>query len=149
MENLKCKNKRLNLINIEFQDRFYWKTQNQNAVQFDADVPEYMHILRHTSRSAIGLPAGSATKCFHNTDKILTLHNHYALECTIPCFYYDVSEGDAMLNHYRKDCKKSEGCKLIDSYVRDDRVDIFKNKLITRSLSALLQLGFVKEKARK
>lgn len=131
--------------NIYFLDRFYTSKQKGQAAEFDLEVPEYMHMLRHTSRAKEYTEWGFANKCFHRSDLVLTLHNHFAVEClTGYCHAYDVSEKDAQLNHYRKEC--SSKCKVAEQFVEDATIDKYKTKLIKRSLSTMLQLGLVRPK---
>lgn len=137
------------LRNSYFLDRFYTRKQKPIPAEFDQTVPEYLHMLRHTSRAKEYTKVGYATKCFHRTDAVLTLHNHFALDClTGYCHTYDISEKDAQLNHYRKECSPSGSntCKVADSFLEDSTINNYKTKLIKRSLSTLLELGLVRPK---
>lgn len=135
------------LRNTYFLDRFYTPRQKPSPAEFDTELPTFLHMLRHTSRAKEYTELGLAIKCFHRSDAVLTLHNHYALDCiTGYCNTYDISEEDAQLNHYRKDCSPagSNSCKIAEEFVEDKRIENYKTKLIKRSLSALLQLGLVR-----
>ena len=43
------------------------------------DVPEYLHMFQHIYRSSRYAPWN--VKCFHDTQKLLTIHNHNPLKC--------------------------------------------------------------------
>ncbi|KAK4878544.1 hypothetical protein RN001_011050 [Aquatica leii] len=45
------------------------------------DVPEYMHILNHIRRDPKIEPPGYYIKSFHNTETVLSLHNHFPVYC--------------------------------------------------------------------
>lgn len=133
----------------ELQDRFYAKSQKPVPAEFDQELPEYLHMLRHRSRAKEFTEVGFASKCFHRADQMITLHNHFAFHCnTGYCFTYDVDVQDGQLNHYRKECspKGSKSCKVAEEFVSDNKIEVYKKPLIRRSLSTLLGLGFVKKK---
>ena len=74
-------------------------------------IPQNMHILRNvyrqkrysTGKEALG-------KCFHNTEEVLALHNHFPLQClsgTGWCPIGHVRTSLAHVQHWRKHCKHS------------------------------------------
>lgn len=134
--------------NSYFLDEFYSSGQRKpRAAVSNTDVPEFLHMLRHTSRSKEYSAQGSYVKCFYRTNHVLTLHNHFAIECVEgPCYtsYVDVNEGQ--LQHYRRDCKSTgkENCAIADEFVEDQTINRFKTKLINRSLSTLLRLQLIR-----
>lgn len=134
--------------NTYFLNRFYQK--GASVAQYNQEIPEFLHMLRHTSRGQNFSKPGDHAKCFHRSDYVLTLHNHFALDCvTGYCNTYDVEIGDGQLQHYRKDCVTSSerNCTIANTYVEDTTIYKYKSKLIRRSLSALLRLGFVRSKS--
>lgn len=133
--------------NSYFLDRFYRK--GPVPAQYNEDIPQFLHMLRHTSRGQNFSQQGDHAKCFHRTDSVLTVHNHFALDCLSEsgyCNTFDVDVDDGQLQHYRKDCVTSSerNCTIANKYVEDTTIYKYKSKLVGRSLSALMQLGFVR-----
>lgn len=137
------------LRNIYFLDRFYTAKQKPVTAEFNPELPDYLHMVRHTARATEYTKLGCATKCFHNTANVITLHNHFPISCTDGyCNSYDISEADAQMNHYRKDCTPigSKDCDVAKAFVEDNSIGKYRTKLVKRSLSTLLQLGLVRAK---
>ncbi|KAK4878373.1 hypothetical protein RN001_010879 [Aquatica leii] len=88
------------------------------------NIPKYMHMLQHVYRSKNFTKHGEYVKCFHNTEKVLILHNHYPLGCLGGvCKFYSIDTSDAQLQHYRADCVQTlKGC-----------ADLKKNSLISKT----------------
>lgn len=135
-----------NFRNIYFLESFY----ETKRAQFNAEIPSFLHMLRHTTRAQLFSNSSDHAKCFHRSDYILTLHNHFALNCIHGyCYTYDTETEDAQLQHYRQDCDISEPstcANMIETLVEDKTIYKYKNKLIRRSLKTLFHLGFLKVK---
>ncbi|XP_018012076.2 uncharacterized protein LOC108669282 [Hyalella azteca] len=110
------------------------------------DIPHYMHMFQHVYRAMNHTPPGHYIKCFHNTERVMTLHNHYPLACIGGgCLSYSVDTDDAQLQHYRADCvaelmSKCDGFKNFN--VRDDAILRHKVPIISRVIDSLSTLGF-------
>lgn len=134
--------------NVYFMDDMLPAHLNDSDPINISDVPEYMHMLRHVYRSANYSKPGSYIKCFHNTDKVLTLHNHFPIACLGgPCTSYAVDTTIAQLQHYRYDCVKELKMSCDKVYksmsVRDTTIWKHKKLLIERSTKTLSALGFL------
>ncbi|KAJ8666839.1 hypothetical protein QAD02_008501 [Eretmocerus hayati] len=110
------------------------------------DIPRYMHMLQHVYRSANFTKPNQYIKCFHNTERVVTLHNHFPLACLgAGCTSYPIDTKDAQLQHYRADCVKSlkKTCvEYRENSIRDTTIWRYKDELINRSTSTLQALGF-------
>ncbi|XP_048512087.1 uncharacterized protein LOC105684351 isoform X2 [Athalia rosae] len=110
------------------------------------DVPRYMHMLQHVYRSQNFTKPNQYVKCFHNPERVVTLHNHFPLACLgSGCTSYPIETGDAQLQHYRADCVKSlkKTCvEYRENSVMDTTIWKYKSKLIDRVTRTLKTLGF-------
>lgn len=111
------------------------------------DIPKYMHMLQHVNRAPIFNPPGACIKCFHNPELVLSLHNHFPMEClNDPCNSFDIQTEDAQLQHYRADCGnnyKQEDCDTFrKTTIKDMTIHKFKDQLILRTTTVLDALGF-------
>lgn len=90
-----------------FATSVYFLTDMTKPENFEKDIPEYMHMLQHVYRSKKFHERGEYVKGFHNTELVLTLHNHLALTCLgtdDSCNNYAMSITDAKVHHYRWHC---------------------------------------------
>ena len=86
-------------------------------------------------------------KCFHNTEEVMTLHNHYPINCLTYesryCNSFVVKPPLAHLQHWRRHCKNTycnskigatEKCTLdcLNSTVYDSSIFKYKEKLLSR-----------------
>ena len=111
------------------------------------DIPRYMHMMQHVYRSANYTKVGQYVKCFHNTEKVLILHNHFPLACLGGiCTSYPVNTDMAHLQHYRADCvstlKKSCDKEYKNVSVKDTTIWRYKDQMVSRTTEVLNWLGF-------
>ncbi|XP_043482475.1 uncharacterized protein LOC122511359 isoform X1 [Leptopilina heterotoma] len=110
------------------------------------DIPKYMHMLQHVYRSKNFTKPNQYIKCFHNPERVVTLHNHFPLACLgAGCTSYPIETEDAQLQHYRADCVKSlkKSCvEYRENSVMDTTIWMYKDKLISRMTNTLKTLGF-------
>ncbi|XP_066959547.1 uncharacterized protein [Macrobrachium rosenbergii] len=112
------------------------------------DVPRFMHMLQHVYRSSNYNKKTHYVKCFHDTDRVLTVHNHFPLSCIGgKCSSYFVDTADAHLQHYRKYCVKglAKVCeeKYRNNSVLDTAILRCKEPLISGVTEALFKMGFL------
>ncbi|XP_043216253.1 uncharacterized protein LOC122378809 [Amphibalanus amphitrite] len=111
------------------------------------DIPRYMHMLQHVQRSRNYTKPGQYIKCFHRTDRVVALHNHFPLACLGGCLSYSISTSDAQLQHYRADCvgplQKTCEAEFRRDSVRDTSIWRYKQTLTARATHTLVQLGFL------
>lgn len=110
------------------------------------EIPKYMHMLQHVYRAKNFTKPGQYVKCFHNTEKVLILHNHYPLACLgSGCTSYPIDTTDAQLHHYRADCVKTLK-KSCEDFKKNSVMDVtiwkFKQPLVNRVSTALRTLGY-------
>lgn len=122
--------------NIYYLDVF------ENETKETTDVPEFAYMLRHVHRTKNYTKINYYIKCFHNTEKVLTLHNHFPLKCLGGCKYSNVNVTIGHLQHYRKDCYNSlKSCRdLKENVVYDNNLWRFKDNLIKRMEHTLNKL---------
>ncbi|XP_066959546.1 uncharacterized protein [Macrobrachium rosenbergii] len=112
------------------------------------NVPRYMHMLQHVYRSPNYNKKTHYVKCFHDTDRVLTVHNHFPLSCIGgKCSSYFVDTADAHLQHYRKYCVKglAKVCeeKYRNNSVLDTTILRYKEPLISGVTETLFKMGFL------
>ncbi|XP_014227498.1 uncharacterized protein LOC106652859 [Trichogramma pretiosum] len=110
------------------------------------DIPSWAHMLQHVFRSKNFTKPNQYIKCFHNPERVVTLHNHFPLACLgAGCTSYPIDTTDAQLQHYRADCVKSlkKSCvEYRENSVLDTTIWRYKDQLIPRVNSTLRNLGF-------
>ncbi|XP_064080897.1 uncharacterized protein LOC135197752 isoform X1 [Macrobrachium nipponense] len=112
------------------------------------NVPRYMHMLQHVYRSPNYNKKTHYIKCFHDTERVLTVHNHFPLSCIGgKCASYFVDTADAQLQHYRKYCinglVKVCEAEYRNNSVLDTTILRYKDTLISGVTEALLKMGFL------
>ncbi|CAG5104374.1 Protein of unknown function [Cotesia congregata] len=109
-------------------------------------VPKYMHMLQHVYRSSNFTKPNEYIKCFHNPERIVTVHNHFPLACLgSGCTSYPIETEDAQLQHYRADCVTSlkKTClQYRKNSVVDTQIWKYKDQLVERVTNTLEKLGF-------
>lgn len=109
-------------------------------------IPPYLHMLQHVYRSRNYTKPGQYVKCFHNTERVVSLHNHFPLNCFGRCTTYSIGTDIAHLQHYRKDCvgPLRKSCKDFRvNTVRDTTIWRYKDALISRTSETLSRLHFI------
>lgn len=133
-----------NVRNVYFLDDMM--TGEEKHAVHEEGIPSYMHMLQHVYRAKNFTKPGSYVKCFHNVDRIVSVHNHFPLNCFGTCTTYSIDTPLAQLQHYRKDCvgplKKSCNSDFKLYTVRDTTIWKHKDELIKRATTALRDLGF-------
>lgn len=140
---LKIKNETYPSYNVR---NVYFLDHHQHEHGWYKDIPKYLHMLQHVYRAQNYTKPNQYVKCFHNPERVLTLHNHFPLACLGgACQSYPVSTEDAQLQHYRADCVKTLK-KSCDDYkehsIKDTTIWRYKDELINRSVKTLETLGF-------
>jgi len=87
--------------NVYFLDNM---TDNLPEPKLHKDVPAGLHMMNHVYRSANYTKPGHYIKCFHNTEHVLTIHNHYPTRCLGGCKAGGVDTRLGHLQHYREFC---------------------------------------------
>lgn len=63
-----------------FRNVYFWDDENHSH-HWEATIPKHMHMLQHVYRSANYTKPNQYVKCFHDVQRILTLHNHFPISC--------------------------------------------------------------------
>ncbi|XP_023229298.1 uncharacterized protein LOC111629645 [Centruroides sculpturatus] len=115
-------------------------------VAHEHGIPRYFHMLQHVYRSKNFTKPGAYVKCFHNTERVVSLHNHFPLNCLGTCTTFSINTSLAQLQHYRKDCVGSlkNSCKTDFRIhtIRDTIIWRYKDELVKRTANVLSKLGF-------
>lgn len=110
------------------------------------EIPKYMHMLQHVHRAKNYTKPNQYVKCFHDPERVLTLHNHFPLACLGGvCKSYPVDTEDAHLQHYRADCVKTlkKSCdEFRENSIEDVTIWKFRDELVSRSIKTLDALGY-------
>ncbi|XP_062713350.1 uncharacterized protein LOC134290268 [Aedes albopictus] len=124
----------------------YFFDQDQHEHDWNKDVPKYMHMLQHVQRAKNYTKPNQYVKCFHNPERVLTLHNHFPIACLGgACHSFPISTDDAQLQHYRADCVRTlkKSCEEFkENQVRDTTIWKYKDELVQRTRRTLDTLGF-------
>ncbi|XP_063628669.1 uncharacterized protein LOC134800134 [Cydia splendana] len=111
-------------------------------------VPRYMYMLQHVHRACNFSMLYWNVKAFHETGRVLALHNHYPLACIGgECSQYAISTAQVRLHHYRANCADvaerglSEEMRL--SPVRDAVLWRWAGRLVPRVERALAALALL------
>jgi len=135
-----------NVRNVYFLDDLGEGEEQLKHTGHEEGIPRYLHMLQHVYRSRNYTKPGQYVKCFHNTERVVSLHNHFPLNCFGSCTTYSINTTLAHLQHYRKDCvgPLKNSCKTdFRVYtVRDTTIWRYKDVLIQKTTRALGQLGF-------
>ncbi|XP_068224430.1 uncharacterized protein [Palaemon carinicauda] len=114
-----------------------------------ANAPYFMHMLRNIRRSIKYNKPTHYVKCFHDTERVLTIHNHFPITCIggkCESFYIDTDT--AQLHHYRSECvrglRKVCDKEYKNQTVMDPSILRYQNRLIARVNDTLVRLGFLK-----
>ncbi|XP_052751685.1 uncharacterized protein LOC113512252 [Galleria mellonella] len=114
---------------------------------WEEGIPRYMHMLQHVYRTRNFTKPGQYVKAFHETERVLALHNHFPLACLGgACSSYALEPAQARLQHYRADCVSalSKSCaELRAQPVRDEALWRWRQPLAARAARALRALGFL------
>lgn len=133
-----------------FRNNYVFDEQPKDCPARD-DVPSFMHMLTHLHKSENYTQPGHYVKCFHDTETVHTLHNHYPMSCLDGwCSSFEVPVEDGHLMHYRADCAaelRGVCQEFRDNHVEELAILKWKDELIERSLHTLDQLGFLHRKS--
>lgn len=133
-----------NVRNVYFFDSI--ASQESSSHNHFKDMPQFMHMFQHVYRAKNYTKPGAYIKCFHNPERVLTLHNHFPLACLGgSCSSYPIGTEDAQLQHYRADCVKTlrKSCaQYKNATILDDTIWRHKDPVISRVTDSLYQLGF-------
>ncbi|KAJ2940151.1 hypothetical protein O0L34_g11716 [Tuta absoluta] len=125
----------------------YYLDSLQHEHNWEEGVPRYMHMLQHVYHTRNFTKPGQYVKAFHETDRVLALHNHFPLACLGgPCSSYAFPTEIARLQHYRADCVTalSKTCATLrEQPVRDTVLWRWKDPLVRNAESVLQNLGFL------
>lgn len=110
-------------------------------------IPHYLHMMQHVYRSKNYTKPGQYVKCFHNTERVVSLHNHFPMNCFGQCTTYSIPVNLAHLQHYRKDCvgPLKQSCKndFRVFTMRDTTIWKYKQQMIRRTTRVLNHLGLL------
>ncbi|RZC40122.1 Glyco transf 92 domain containing protein [Asbolus verrucosus] len=120
----------------------YFLDSHQHRHRWFEGIPKYMHMLQHVYRAENYTKPGHFVKGFHDTGRVLALHNHYPLECLGECSAGEINMTFAHLQHYRRDCAQDvDDCLQMKlNSIVDTRVWNFKEELIERVTAVVKHL---------
>lgn len=125
----------------------YFLDSMQEEHGWATDVPQYMHFLQHVYRAFNYTKPGSYVKCFHDPQRVLTLHNHFPLSCLEGgCSFENMPTELVHLQHYRSECKpelKKVCPSFLNHTVLEDSILRYKEPLVRGTVRALRELGFI------
>ncbi|XP_049871796.1 uncharacterized protein LOC126370817 [Pectinophora gossypiella] len=129
-----------------FTSNLYFLDSLRVNHSFEQAVPRYMHMLQHVYRTHNFSLHGSYSKAFHETDRVLTLHNHFPIHCLGQCSCYPIPTNVARLQHYRAECSPTgnQTCKDLTKHTeRDKTLWRWRDPLVLRTGVALRSLSLI------
>ncbi|XP_037091567.1 uncharacterized protein LOC119111841 [Pollicipes pollicipes] len=144
--NIEAKKKKKEIASYNARNVYFFDVQDHEHT-WHRDIPRYMHMLQHVRRSRNYTKPGHYIKCFHRTDRVIALHNHFPLACLGGCLSYSINTSEAQLQHYRADCvgslKKTCESEYKRNAVLDTSIWRYKEELTARATRTLVTLGFL------
>lgn len=130
-----------------FNDNNKNSNHRQHPESLERGIPHYLHMMSHVYRSKNYTEPGQYVKCFHNTERVVSLHNHFPMNCFGQCTTYSIPVSMAHLQHYRKDCvgPLKQSCKnnFRVFTTRDTTIWKYKQRMIRRTTRVLNHLGLL------
>ncbi|KAK4872697.1 hypothetical protein RN001_014726 [Aquatica leii] len=121
----------------------YFFTDSLFTHKWFDDVPEYMYFLNHINREPKIEQPRYYIKSFHNTETVLTLHNHFPIACLRRgCQHYSIDANDALMFHYKRKSVETY-INFLNTSIKDNTIWKYKNTLIERTTKALKEMGFL------
>lgn len=129
---------------------YYFDDEAEEATE---DLPEYLHLMRHVTRTVKMAPPRVFTKAVHDTSRALGLHAHYALlnlkgpiDRSRDLYYlYPATEG--YLGHYRPKCQGEDQTECQEMYrpylTRDTTMWKYRPEVTKRTKAVLESLGLL------
>ncbi|XP_013103202.2 uncharacterized protein LOC106084205 [Stomoxys calcitrans] len=109
---------------------------------YSKDIPPYFYMMQHVHRVKEHIRPQWATKCLHNTERVIATHNHFPIQWIWDvCPSFSFESADAQLQHYREPPLKD----TLDDPVVDTSLWRFKDDVIERSMKVFEDLSFFKE----
>ncbi|XP_065365629.1 uncharacterized protein LOC135958665 [Calliphora vicina] len=106
--------------------------------------PSYMYMLNHVYRYKDFTKQRYHIKCLHNTQQVVTLHNHYPFSyLNASCKPLDLPTSFAQLQHYRDTQAIDDKIEMDHVLILDDSVDHFRKPLIEMCTKVLRDLKFI------
>ncbi|XP_042209573.1 uncharacterized protein LOC121857557 [Homarus americanus] len=108
-------------------------------------IPKFMYFTNNLYRAVNYTKPGAYVKCYHDTERVLTLHNHYPFSCLRDhCSNPSIPTTIAHLQHYRSGCvnELKKQCHIFLNKTRvDDGITRFSKAIVHNSLRTLRHLG--------
>ncbi|XP_061722889.1 uncharacterized protein LOC133529227 [Cydia pomonella] len=111
---------------------------------WEPGAPRYMYMLQHVYRTRNFTEPHSNVKAFHETGRVLALHNHFPLACIGgECSSYAMSNAQVRLHHYRANGLRKLSQRVRLSPVRDIALWRWARRLVPRVERALAALALL------
>lgn len=128
-----------------FRNLFYFDDNKYFNVTHD-DVAPFLHFSKLVHRAFNHSDVGYSTKSWFNTDRVVTIHNHYAITCVTGdwCKWHEVSTDVARMQHYCFNKKHHSYCTTYENNtVVDPNIWKYKDEITKNSLNAMEDLNFI------
>jgi hypothetical protein len=116
----------------------FFLLDNIHANESQSEAPRDFNFLKQVYRAKNFSMPGVGAKSFHDTQKVISMHNHFPIDCIGQdyCDYTYISIEDAQLQHYRKGCGGGYSKKVCDDFRRNTVKDLtlwkFKNEIVKK-----------------
>ncbi|XP_063547611.1 uncharacterized protein LOC134755065 [Cydia strobilella] len=122
----------------------YYLDEQKPTPHWAPGAPHYMYMLHHVHRTRNFTKPDSNIKAFHETGRVLALHNHFPVSCIGgQCSAYPMGTTQARLHHYRANCARELSKEVRAEPVRDAALWRWADRLIPRVTQALTELGLL------
>lgn len=110
------------------------------------DVAPYLHFSNLIHRALNHSDVGYSTKSWFNTERVVSIHNHYAISCVKSdyCKWHEVSTEVARMQHYCFNKKHHSYCTTYENNtVVDPNIWKYKEEITKKTLKTMEDLDFI------
>lgn len=128
-----------------FRNVYFFDNNTYFNVSHD-DVAPFLPFSNLVHRAKNHNPLQDSTKSWFSTERVVTLHNHYALSCIERdwCNWLEVSTDIAQLQHYCFNKKGYSYCTTFENNtVIDTNIWKYKYEITNKTIRTLEQLNFI------
>ncbi|KAL5277428.1 hypothetical protein ACFFRR_002583 [Megaselia abdita] len=129
-----------------FRNLFYFDDNKYFNVTHE-DVAPYLHFTNLVHRAANHSDEGYSTKSWFNTERVVSIHNHYAIDCVKSkdwCNWHEVSTDVARMQHYCINKKHHDYCTNYENNtVVDPNIWKYKEEVTKSTMKTMEDLNFI------
>lgn len=129
-----------------FRNIYFFDNNTYFNVSHDHQVAPFLPFSNLVHRAKNHNKLQDSTKSWFSTERVVTLHNHYAISCIKSdyCNWHEVSPDIAQLQHYCFNKKDQNYCTTFENNtVIDTNIWKFKDEITNRTIETMEHLNFI------